>query len=94
MRLSAKNCGSTLSEEDNGKYTAVQCVFLDMSYLKIYKTQTKELLAERFYRHGGVIKMHWFKDEVVYSTNEDSWIHDGIIKLPPTRLDKMLTFIP
>lgn len=94
MRLGAKNCGSTLSDEDNGKYTAVQCVFLDMSYLKIYETQTKELLAERFYQHGGIIKLYWFKDEVVYNTNEDSWIYNGIIKLPPTQLDKMLTFIP
>lgn len=94
MRLRAKNCESTLSEEDNGKYTAIQCVFREMNYLKIYETQTMELLAKRFYRHGGIIKLHWFENEVIYSTNDDSWIYDGTIKLPPTQLDKILSLIP
>lgn len=82
------------STEDHGKYTAKMAVFKEETYLKLYETSTGELLAERLYYHGDIMRLLWSKDSLGYTTNEDTLLYDGSIKLPPGKFDKILTYLP
>lgn len=82
------------STKDGGKYSTKMAVFKDKAYLQLYETETGELLADRLYSHGDILRLLWKKDRLIYSTVEDTLLYDGGIKLPPTQLDKLLTYLP
>ena len=63
-------------------------------YLELYDTATNELLATRTFDHGGVIQLNWEKTHLGYDTTEQSWFDRGKIDLPPSKLDKLLTYLP
>lgn len=94
-RKAAREWDISISTEDNGKYTAKYNYMSErLIYLKIYETATEELLATRTYDSGDIARLYWFKDHLTYSTYDTSMFYDGSINLPPTKMDKLLTYLP
>lgn len=94
-RSMADNWTISMSTEDDGKYTLkYDYIGRGLLYIKLYDTATNELLATRTFYHGGVIQLNWEKDHLGYDTTEQSWFDRGKIDLPPSKLDKLLTYLP
>ena len=94
-RSAVTDWATSVSTEDNGKYT-VKYSFISESliYLKLHESATNELLATRTYRAGNIAQLNWTKDHLGYDTTEQSWFDRGKIDLPPSKLDKFLTYLP
>ncbi|MCZ2496546.1 hypothetical protein GN316_07235 [Xylophilus sp. Kf1] len=95
LRSRAQNSAISISTEDQGKYTAKYHYMGErLVYLKLYKTATGELLATRTYDNGDRVRLYWFNDHLIYSPSDTSYFYDGSIRLPPTLIDKLLTYLP
>ena len=53
--------------------------------LRLYRTSDMKLLAERTYFAAGKVALYWTPDFLI----DDSSQNDGMIALPPTRLDRL-----
>ena len=83
------------STEDGGLYFAKYAyVGQGWIFLRIYRKGDERVLAERLYLYLDKAKFYWSKDLVVYDTAGGDIPHDGVVALPPTRLDRLLTYIP
>ncbi|MCZ2497146.1 hypothetical protein GN316_10280 [Xylophilus sp. Kf1] len=83
------------SDADGGLYYAKYAsVGPERIFLRIYKRGSEDILAERLYYSGDHAKFYWSKTQVGYNTTGDDWPHDGMVLLPPTRLDRLLTYLP
>ena len=84
-----------ISTEDGGIYTARYAwVSHDVLLLRIYRTGGTTILAERLYLAPGDDKLVWTENSVIYDTSGSDWLFGGSIQLPPTRWDRVLTYLP
>lgn len=80
---------------DDGRYTAKYgYVGRGAALLRIYETKSDRLLAERQFHAAVPVKLIWMPAGVQYSTNDDSWFYEGVINLPPDRIDRLLAHLP
>ncbi|MBC8746155.1 MULTISPECIES: hypothetical protein [Paraburkholderia] len=78
---------------DDGKYIARYAYPpRDRIALRLYRTATKELLAERGYRYPERIRLLWTDDYLIYDTSAAS--EDGEIELPPSWWDRVKAKLP
>ncbi|MCZ2497149.1 hypothetical protein GN316_10295 [Xylophilus sp. Kf1] len=83
------------SEADGGIYDAKYAYVRNgWIFLRIYRRGCDEILAERLYYSGDRAKFFWLKDIMAYNTASDDWPHDGTVVLPPTPMDRLLTYLP
>lgn len=81
---------TSISDTHGGAYTAKYIVMhRDKILLRLYRTGDPALLAERTYQEHGVAFV-WTEHALIYDTSED----DGGIRLPPTRMDRLLAKLP
>ncbi|WP_159270982.1 hypothetical protein [Variovorax boronicumulans] len=85
---------SEVSPIQGGAYTArLAFVSRDTILLRLYRTGSPTLLAERTYREHGVA-LSWTDDGwLIYDTSDTSY-DEGSIQLPPTRLDNLRAKLP
>ena len=83
------------SKFDEGRYTAKYAyVGRGAALLRIYETKSDRLLAERQFHAAVPVGLIWMPNGVQYSTNDDSWFYEGVIDLPPNRIDRLLAHLP
>jgi hypothetical protein len=79
-----------ISDTHDGAYTARYALINRRDILlRLYRTGDPTVLAERTYDEHGVA-LTWTKDMLIY----DSSVDDGVIDLPPTRMDRLLAMLP
>jgi hypothetical protein len=94
-RLRASCAGVSISADAGGEYLAKYYYLGNgTAFVRLFRAKTGVLLAERTFRYGSGVELLWENSSLVYSTNDHSVFYDGIISLPPTMMDRLLTVIP
>lgn len=95
QRSFARVWDTEISTEDDGAYTAKYAYLgRDTVLLRIYRSSDKKLLAERTFEYPDRVKLYWFKNDLLYHTNDPSYLHEGTISLPPGPIDNILAWLP
>lgn len=94
-RFRASCAGISISADAEGEYLAKYYYLGNgTAFIRLFRARTGMLLAERTFRYGSGVELLWQEGSLVYSTNDDSFFHDGIVSLPPTTMDRLLAFLP
>ena len=84
-----------VSDVNEGAYT-VRYAYVAENWisLKIYKTGENQLLAERTYQFVGPADFTWVNNKLIYDMSDNSFYYDGLVNLPPTKIDRLLAYLP
>lgn len=96
LRRSAHACESQVSDFDNGKFLATQCLLdVGYDYLRIYDNQTRQLLADRTYKCSPADVNLIMTKSPDYAVVFDGCAYaDSVINLPPSLFDGLRTKFP